>query len=115
MIEAIGGIVQPFKQRETLYAIADELGVKAKRNSCPKCAKDLWNILREELGLIDNAAEESDFNGEYEYEYLPKRAQSWNGYLIDQDTPVEVIREFVKVFPTGYYRKVERNDNNNRD
>ena len=110
MIEAIGGIVQPFKQRETLYAIADELGVKAKRNSCPKCAKDLWNILREELGLIDNAAEESDFNG-YEYIYLPDRPQSWNGHIMDQDTPVEIIEKFLKQFPNGYYRKVVRTEN----
>lgn len=109
MIEATGGIVHPFRQRETLYAIADELGIKYKRNSCPKCAKDLWNIIREELGLIESAAEESDFNGgDYEWVYLPKRPQYWNGHVIDQDTPVEIIREFVKRFPKGYYRKAEK-------
>ena len=119
MIKAIGGIVQPFKQRETLYAIADELEIKYKRNSCPKCAKDLWNIIAEELGLIDNAAEESDFNGEYEYEYLLARPQSWNGHIMDQDTPVEIIEKFLKQFPNGYYRKVVRTENeetiNNED
>lgn len=114
MIEAIGAVTDPYRSRDTLYAIAAELGLKIKKSNCKKCAKDAWNIIREELGMIASAADESDFNG-YEYIYLPKRAQSWNGHLIDQDTPVEVIREFVKQFPNGYYRKAERNDNNNQD
>lgn len=114
MIEAVNGIKQPYKQREKLYGIAGELGIRFKRNNCPKCAKDLWNIIREELGLIDNAAEESDFNG-YEYIYLPDRPQSWNGHIMDQDTPVEIIEKFLKQFPNGYYRKVEKAENNDNN
>ena len=115
MIKAIGGIVQPFKQRETLYAIADELEIKYKRNSCPKCAKDLWNIIREELGLIDNAAEESDFNGESDEGYVwvwnGGRAVSWNGHIMNADTPQEIISEYIKVGGDRYYH-LEKNEEN---
>lgn len=105
--DRIAAISNPNKQIDEIYALLDELGIIYKKTKCGKCRKDLLNILREEAGLIEDAAEESEFGKETETEftYLLNRPQSWNGHLICQDTPVEVIREFVKQFPNGYFRK----------
>lgn len=115
MIEALSHITNFKAQRKELYPIADELGIKYKKTTCTKCTRDLYNIIREELGLIEDAAEESDFNydpynGQYEYIYLPKRSVGWMGYIIGQDTPVEIIEKFNAKFP-GYYRKVKKAEN----
>lgn len=103
----IAGITNANRQIKEIYALLDELGITYKRTGCSRCRRDLLNILREEAGLISSAAEASEFDAPgTEYTYLPDRPQSWNGHLMDQDTPVEIIREFVKQFPTGYYRKM---------
>ena len=112
MTERIRIVKSPIKEKQTLYEVADELGITYKKNNCPRCAKDLWNIIREELGLIEDAAEISDFNTDGEWVYICKRPQSWHGHIIDQDTPTEVIEEFVKTHPVGYYKRIENNNNN---
>lgn len=94
------------KDRELLYQLLDNLGITYKKTNCRKCLGDYFAMAKEELGLIENAAEESGWDGEYKY--LLNRTLSWNGHLINQDTPVEVIREFVKAFPKGYYRQVSK-------
>lgn len=106
MIDKIIAINNPQKEKNVIYAIADELGLKLKRTRCVKCLRDYIAILKEELGVIESAGDESDFNSESEHEYIytPSRPCIWNGYIINQDTPVEVIREFVKKFPNGYYK-----------
>ena len=109
--EKILSVKDANKDIKIVYEVLDELGIKYKRTKCQRCRNDLRNIALEELGLIDDAAEMSDFNGEYEYEYLLARPQSWNGHLMDQDTPAEVIEKFLKQFPNGYYRKVVRTEN----
>lgn len=121
MIDKIGQVKNPFKQRTTLYEIADELGIVYKQNKCPKCAKDLYNICREELGLIEDAAEQSDFNtatDNVEYRYLKEKGTYWNGKRYSQDTPVEMIKIFIKHFPEGFYEivnKPQQEDINNNE
>lgn len=104
--QSITAITDSNKQIKEIYAILDELGIKYKKTTCKKCRRDLLNILREEAGMIESAADESEFNSNlnYEYIYTPNRPCIWNGHIINQDTPVEVIREFVKQFPKGYYK-----------
>lgn len=101
------------KQVDEIYKLLDLLGITYKKTSCSKCRKDLLNILKEEAGLIKNAADESDFNTDSEWVYVCKRPQSWHGHIIDQDTPTEVIEEFVKTHPVGYYKRIENNNNIN--
>lgn len=115
MIDRIKSVKDPVREIKTVYAVLDELGIKYKVTKCPKCKKDLYNIALEELGLIDNAAEISDFNTNGEWVYVCKRPQSWHGYIIDQDTPTEVIEEFVKTHPVGYYKRKENNNNTNNN
>lgn len=91
-----------------IYGLLDKLGIKYKRTKCKRCRNDYKLMIAEQLDLIESAADESDFNSnsdsDYEYIYTPNRPCIWNGYIINQDTPVEVIREFVKQFPKGYYK-----------
>lgn len=88
-----------------IYEALDFLGISYKRTTCKRCRADLLSILKEELGLIESAAEESSFNsdGEKCYTYTCDRPQTWNGYVIDNNTPVEIIRKFIERFPVGYY------------
>lgn len=111
----IAAITDYNAQIRDIYTLLDELGITYKKNKCVRCRKDLYNILREEAGLIDDAAIESDFNGENEWIYLLDRAQSWNGYIIDNNTPIEIINEFVKSFPNGYFTKNNNTANNEED
>ena len=110
MIEMIKIVKSPIREKQTLYKVADELGITYKKNNCPRCAKDLWNIIREELGLIKDAADESDFNNTGEWVYLLKKPQSWHGHIIDQDTDPDIIAQFVKDHPKGYYKKIEKTE-----
>lgn len=102
------------KQIKEIYALLDELGIKYQKTQCSKCRKDLMNILREEAGLIGDASAESDFNAKdieidwsYTYEYIFPHPIWWHGHKICQETPREVIEEFVHYIPQGYYRKVK--------
>lgn len=108
MIAAINGVTNPRTQRNTIYAIGDELNLNLKRTNCTKCLADYVAIIKQELGIIEDASEESGFDPNAEYRYILDRAQVWNGHIIDQYTPVEVIRQFVKRFPKGYYEIIEK-------
>lgn len=90
--------------KKILYSIMDELELKYKKTNCVKCLHDYYNIVKEELGLIESAAEVSDFNENAEYIYLLDRTQTWNSYLINNDTPIDVIQDFIKTHPKGYYK-----------
>ena len=105
LIKKINSVSDPSKDRNIIYEVLTELGISFKRTNCKKCLVDLMNIAKEELGLVGNAADFSDFNEDFDYVYICDRPQSWNGHIINQDTPVEIIREFVKRFPRGYYIK----------
>lgn len=110
LVEKIQSVKDVKKQAETIYEVLTALNIPFKKTQCKKCLSDLMNIAKEELGIIGDAAEVSSFDTPEgaEYVYLLDRPQSWNGHIINQDTPVEVIREFVKAFPKGYFRKVEK-------
>lgn len=108
MIEIISNIKNPSKEITDIYKVLDELGIKYEKTKCPRCRRDLFNICKEELGLIENAAEESDFNCEYEWKYIRSNGTIWKGVLFDQNTSPEMIEKFVKKFPKGYYKKVEK-------
>lgn len=64
MIRELDGITKEnvVRYRTKLWSMADALGLKYKRTSCPRCTRDLLAIVQEELGLIENAAEVSEFN-----------------------------------------------------
>lgn len=120
MIGLVGTIKNPIKQKKLIFQLANELGLKFKPTNCGKCLKDYVNILKEELGLINNASEESDFNEEHtdipnveegpknEWIYAVDRPVVWNGHLIDDNTPEDVKMAFIQRFPTGYFKKVEK-------
>lgn len=110
MKEKVLAIKDPKKERYVIYQIGKELGLKLKPTNCGKCLRDYVNMLKEELGLIENASEQSDFNEVTESGYLfkPHKAVAWNGHIMNQDTPVEIIEQFVKVTGDRYYKKVEK-------
>lgn len=121
MIDTISAVSNPYRERKTLYMVADELGLTYRKIQCSKCAKDLYNIIREELCMIGSAADESDFNEvqtDYEYEYLPSSAVAWNGHIMNQSTPKEIVEEFYRLTGNRYYRrkKLEKTEyTNNKD
>lgn len=110
MTEAILAVEDVKKGKDTIYAVLTELGIPFKKTTCIKCLRDLRYIAMEELGLIQSAAEESDFNGDYEYEYLKPVQYQWRGNLLNQRTPVPVIEAFLKAHPRGweFFRKTEK-------
>jgi len=112
--QRIANITDANAQILEIYALLDELNITYKKTKCARCRRDLLNILREEAGLIESAANESGFNtySNTEYVYLLDRPQTWNGHFINQDTPPEVIRAFLEQFPNGYY-KLKQNTTEN--
>lgn len=97
-----------------IYGLMDKLGLKYKKTTCKRCRNDYKNLIAEELGLLGSAAEASDFNIQdieidwsYTYEYIFPHPIWWHGHKICQETPREVIEEFVHYIPQGYYRKVK--------
>lgn len=110
MIDTISAVQSPYKERKTLFAIAEELGIKFQKTQCSKCCNDLYNIIREELGIIGDASEMSDFNvqsGDYKYIYIGGQSVGWMGNVMNQDTPIEVIEDFVKRTGSKYYKRVK--------
>lgn len=94
-------------QREELYSLLDELGITYSRTRCIKCLNDYLNIIKEELSLIPSASEVSPFNdSECEYKYIRKQTVLWlkdgQRIKINQNTPIEIIKEFIKTHP-GYF------------
>lgn len=107
LIEIIKGIDNPTPANiNTIYEGLRFLGIPFKKTTCGKCRRDYLNIIKEELGLIDNAADQSDFNENKCYRYLLERSQVFNGHLINGQTAIEIIREFVKKHPVGYYEEM---------
>lgn len=91
-----------------IYEALDYLQISYKKTSCKRCRQDLLNIVKEELGLIGSAADESDFNKRNcGWECNLSRPLFWNGYQIWVDTPDNIIEEFNKVFPNKYFKRVE--------
>lgn len=62
--ERINAIAEPSEQRDELFAVLDELGIRYKKETrCKKCLRDYLLVAKEAVGLVESAAEESDFNG----------------------------------------------------
>lgn len=109
--DRIAKLKSPNKDIKEIYALMDELGITYKKTSCSKCRTDYLNILREEAKLIEDAAEESAFNEvdeNAEYRFIRKVGTVWKGKLYDGNTPMPMVREFVKHFPVGFYEKIEK-------
>ena len=109
LIEKINSVKNARLQRNTIYEVLDELGVSYNKTNCSRCLNDLLLIAKEELGLINSAAEESSFN-ETEHNcgwrYIVDRPVFWGGYRIDQDTPEDVVEKFIEKHPKGYYERI---------
>lgn len=99
-------ITNPAFQANELYELLDAIGIKYKKSNCHKCRADLYNILLEELNIIEDASAISSFDSECEYKYIRKQTVLWNRdgkYIkINQNTPIEIIKEFIKTHP-GYF------------
>ena len=64
IIGKINEIQNPLEQREELFEVLDALEIKYNRNNrCRKCLRDYLLVAKEAVGLVESAAEESDFNG----------------------------------------------------
>lgn len=108
LLQAANAITNPLKQKEEIYMLMDALGLTYKRTNCGRCLRDYLNIVKEELGAIADASNESDFNAEtdeWEYIYIHPRTVLWKGHKINQSTPKAVVDEFIKEHPHGYYTK----------
>lgn len=110
MTEKVLAIKNPKNEKAVIFKIGKELGLNFKPTSCQKCLKDYIAIIKETLGLIESAAEESGFDEKTEWVYLLNRPQSWHGHIIDQYTDPKVIEQFVKDHPVGYYKMKEKTE-----
>lgn len=116
--ERLENITNPTAQKTELFEILDELGIKYKETGCTKCINDYYRIAMEEAGMIESAAEESDFNTEgrsekkekiIQYEYIYHRPVLWyrtpvHPIRMDDRTSPEIIKEFIKTHK-GFYKK----------
>lgn len=113
-VESIQDLKRDYNE---LYTLLDELGITYKKTTCLKCRRDYLNIIKEELGMIESAAEVSRFNTTQDggYIYLRNRNFIWTKpdgkrVRISKNTPVEEIEEFVKTH-NGFYKKIENKEN----
>lgn len=109
LIQKVESIQDLKKDYNILYEILEELNISFKKTNCMKCRRDYLNIAKEELGMIESAAENSDFNGKWVY--LRDRSFVWTKIdgtkvKINSQTPEKDIEEFVKTH-AGFYKKIE--------
>lgn len=88
-------IQDPYREKKELYSMMDQLGLSYKPTNCKMCILDYFHILQEELGLIEDASEVSEFNGTH-LVYVYPRTVKWNGHSINEKTPEKIKREFHK-------------------
>lgn len=109
LLRLFNNITDPIKQKNELYGLLDALKITYKQTNCKHCLIDYYNLVREELGLIESAAEISEFNNEDDSQqvqtvlrYVWPRPVSWKGHIINDRTPESVKREFHKTHK-GFY------------
>ena len=105
ILELYKTIKNPTKDKATIYKLLDALNIPYKKTSCGKCLNDLYNILGEELGQIENAAEVSDFNTEKAaktYKYTHGRAVILNGKKYGEFSGQSDLEELYKKVGAGY-------------
>lgn len=100
LIEKINQVKNINTDYKIIYEVLDELGISYKRTTCHKCRWDLFNIAREELGLLDDASEMSGFNDEFDYIYTFHRPVSWMGKIVKKTSSQELLRDFCTEHPT---------------
>lgn len=110
LIEKVNSIQNLKKDHKILYEVMQELGIRFKKTNCTKCREDYLNVVKEELGMIEDASEVSSFNT-VGYKYLHDRPYSWvasdgKRIIINQNTPIHYIEEFVQEHK-GYYKQIE--------
>lgn len=100
LIEKINSIKDINKDYNLIYEVLDELGVKYKKTTCHKCRRDLLNIAKEELELIDDASELSSWdNEEYEWIYTFDRPLKWEGKIYSKGTSKRALVPFCEAHP----------------
>lgn len=107
-IELFNQIKDVGKDRELLYKLMDELKIPYKRTNCKRCLNDYYNIVREEIGLIENAAEVSEFNESDEkatYTYNHHRAVRVRGKVYNKISSQSDLRELYGLFGSVYVKK----------
>lgn len=119
LIEKINKVKILSRDYKLIYEVLDELGIAYKKTTCSKCRRDLLNIAKEELGLIEDAASESDFNtlnnndlNEYEYIYTHNMPLKWEGKIIKKNSPKNVIQSFCEANPSYCMKQIKINFNN---
>lgn len=118
--EKFDAITDPYNQKQELYEVLDLLEIKYKKTNCRNCILDYFHMAAEELGIIEDASEESNFNNTEPTEqpstvlkddtqqvqtvlrYVWPRPVSWKGHIINDRTPESVKREFHKTHK-GFY------------
>lgn len=107
--EKFDAITDPYNQKQELYEVLDLLEIKYKKTNCRNCILDYFHMAQEELGIIEDASEESNFNHTEQTEqpatvlkYIWPRTVSWKGHIINDRTPESVKREFHKTHK-GFY------------
>lgn len=108
MIEAIKSVTNINRQIGTIYEVLSELGVKFEKTSCSRCRRDLLLIAKEELGMIDDASDESDFNADGVWTL--KRAVIWNGVKITKDSDQKLLDNFRNAVGREAYKYFKYNN-----
>lgn len=110
LIQKINAVTSPTKDRNLIYEVLDALNIPYKKTNCGKCLTDLYNIAREELGIIGSAAEVSDFNGaesgETRYVYAHHRAVRVNGKVYNRASSQEDLCHLYGLLGAAYVKRV---------
>lgn len=110
LIQKINSVTSPTKDKALIYEVLDALNIHYKRTNCSKCLSDLYNIAREELGLIGSAAEQSAFDGDSEpgahYVYAHHRAVRVNGKVYNRASSQEDLCHLYGLLGAAYVKRV---------
>lgn len=114
--EKLNQIVDPYKEKQQLYEVMDLLGLKYRRTNCKSCIIDYYHICMEELEMISDASEASDWDTrDYELIYNYPRPVNWKGKIVKKSSPREVHEAFYVDHPQFYIKqlKLQIDENNN--
>lgn len=107
IIDKLNSITNPYSEKMILYEIMDELGMHYRRTNCKSCIFDYYNIVREELGMIEDASEESNFDYQYELVYTYPRPVNWKGTIVNKNSPKSVLQAFYNEHPKFFMRQLK--------
>lgn len=108
LVEKFNQIKDVVRDKELLYQLMTELHITFKRTNCKRCLTDYYNIVREELGLIGNAAEVSEFNETDKtptYTYTHPRAVRVNGKVYNKDSKQEELSYLYGLLGVAYVKR----------